>query len=155
MIRVPYEKGGRADKDGNRYEIRWVVYQLLQILEEKIEYVILEALGDDEKGVDIWVGKKNGIKEGQQCKGRNGSEECWDYASINAKGIFDHWKYHLDRDDANTVSLISPLTFTFLEDLVKRAKSSGGDPHNFYSGQILTASKNSLLFLIIFVMQCL
>lgn len=143
---MPYEKGGRADKDGNRFEIRWVVYQLLQILEEKIEYVILEALGDNEKGVDIWVGKKNGIKEGQQCKGRNGSEEYWDYASINAKGIFDHWKYHLDRDDANTVSLISPLTFTFLEDLIERAKSSGGDPHNFYSGQILTSSKKFINF---------
>ncbi|MDT2751310.1 hypothetical protein P7G96_08660 [Enterococcus thailandicus] len=143
---MPYEKGGRADKDGNRFEIRWVVYQLLQILEEKIEYVILEALGDDEKGVDIWVGKKNGIKEGQQCKGRNGSKEYWDYASINAKGIFDHWKYHLDRDDANTVSLISPLTFTFLEDLIERARSSGGDPDNFYSGQIRTSSKKFINF---------
>lgn len=143
---MPYEKGGRADKNGNRFEIRWVIYQLLQVLEEKIEYVILEALGDDENGVDIWVGKKNGIREGQQCKGRNGSKEYWDYASIHAKGIFDNWKYHLDRDEANTVSLVSPLAFTSLEDLIERAKSSGKDPHNFYSGQILTSSKKFVTF---------
>lgn len=143
---MPYEKGGRADKNGNRFEIRWVVYQLLQVLEEKIEYIILEDLGDGERGVDVWVGQKDGVKEGQQCKGRNGSKEYWDYASINAKGIFGNWKYHLDRSESNTVSLVSPLAFTFLEDLIERAKSSGGDQNNFYSGQILTSSEKFINF---------
>lgn len=143
---MPYEKGGRADKNGNRFEIRWVVYQLLQVLEEKIEYIVLEALGEDEKGVDVWIGQKNGIKEGQQCKGRNGSKEYWDYGSVNAKGIFDSWKYHLDRDELNIVSLVSPLAFTFLEDLIERAKSSGGNPDNFYIGQVLTSSKEFISF---------
>lgn len=143
---MPYEKGGRADKDGNRFEIRWVVYQLLQVLEEKIEYISLESLGDDEKGIDVWIRRSNGVKEAQQCKGRNGSEEVWSYASINAKGIFENWKYHLDRDVSNTVSLVSPLAFTFLEDLIKRAKSSGGDPSKFYSNQILGSSTKFIRF---------
>lgn len=143
---MPYEKGGRADKNGNKFEIRWVVYQLLQVLEEKTEYIILEALGEDEKGMDVWVGQKNGLREGQQCKGRNGSKEYWDYASINARGILNNWKYHLDRDESITVSLISPLAFTFLEDLIERAKSCGGDTYNFYTGQILTASKEFIKF---------
>ena len=143
---MPYEKGGRADKNGNRFEIRWVVYQLLQVLEEKIDYIILEALGQDEKGIDVWIGHKNGTKEGQQCKGRNGSKEYWDYGSVNAKGIFDTWKFQLDRDKSNTVSLVSPLAFTFLEDLIERGKSSGGDTHNFYSGQILNSSKEFITF---------
>ena len=143
---MPYEKGGRADKNGNRFEIRWVVYQLLQVLEEKIDYIILEALGQDEKGIDVWIGHKNGTKEGQQCKGRNGSKEYWDYGSVNAKGIFATWKFQLDRDKSNTVSLVSPLAFTFLEDLIERGKSSGGDTHNFYSGQILNSSKEFITF---------
>lgn len=143
---MPYEKGGRADKNGNRFEIRWVVYQLLQVLEEKIEYIILEPLGENEKGVDVWIGQKNGIKEGQQCKGRNGSKEYWDYGSVNAKGIFGNWKYHLDRDNLNTVSLVSPLAFTFLEDLIERAKSSSGNPKNFYLGQILNSSQDFIKF---------
>ncbi|MEA3423545.1 MAG: hypothetical protein U9Q80_07120 [Bacillota bacterium] len=39
---MPYEKSGRADKSGNRFEIRVVVYHMLKLLEEKIDYVILE-----------------------------------------------------------------------------------------------------------------
>lgn len=143
---MPYEKGGRADKNGNRFETRWVVYQLLQVLEEKIDYIILEALGQDEKGIDVWVGHKNGTKEGQQCKGRNGSKGYWDYGSVNAKGIFDTWKFQLDRDKSNTVSLVSPLAFPHLEDLIYRAKSNGGNPSNFYLGQILTSSKEFINF---------
>jgi len=26
---MPYELGGRADKSGNRFEIKWVIYQML------------------------------------------------------------------------------------------------------------------------------
>lgn len=138
---MPYEKGGRADKSGNRYEIHWVVYQMLRVLEEKIKYIVLEATGDDEKGIDVWVGQNNGIREGQQCKGRNGEKEYWDYGSINARGIIQNWKIQLDSDETKTVSLVSPLAFTVLQDLIDRANSSGGNPKNFYSGQILTSGR--------------
>lgn len=138
---MPYGLGGRADKSGNRFEIKWAILQILKVLDEKIDYVVLEALGDDERGVDIWIGKKNGSREGQQCKGRNGSKECWDYGTTNAKGIFTNWKYQLDRDESNTVALVSPLAFTLLEDLIERAKNTSKNPKNFYNDQILNASK--------------
>ena len=143
---MPYEKGGRADKNGNRFETRWAVFQILQVLEEKIESITLEALGEDEKGIDIWVGINDGKKEGQQCKGRNASQEYWDYSSIKEKGIFETWKYHLDRDLTNTVSLVSPLAFTFLEDLTERARTSSGIPSEFYKEQILGSSKKFIKF---------
>ena len=31
---MPLEKGGRADKIGNRYEIRCIIYEMLKILKE-------------------------------------------------------------------------------------------------------------------------
>lgn len=31
---MPLEKGGRADKMGNRYEIRCIIYEMLKILRE-------------------------------------------------------------------------------------------------------------------------
>ena len=40
---MAYEIGGRADKYGNRFENNWVVYKLLDILEEKI-FCIIELL---------------------------------------------------------------------------------------------------------------
>ena len=143
---MPYELGGRADKSGNRFEIRWVIYQMLKVLDEKLDYVVLEALGDDERGVDIWIGKKNGSREGQQCKGRNGSKEYWDYGTANAKGIFTNWKYQLDRDESNTVALVSPLAFTLLEDLIDRAKKTNENPKDFYNSQIINASKELVHF---------
>lgn len=143
---MPYELGGRADKRGNRFEFRWVIYQILKVLDEKLDYVVLEALGDDEQGVDIWIGKKNGSREGQQCKGRNASKEYWDYGTANSKGIFTNWKYQLDRDNSNTVALVSPLAFTLLEDLIDRAKNTSKNPKVFYNNQILNASKELKAF---------
>lgn len=143
---MPYEIGGRADKSGNRFEVRWVIYQTLGILEEKLDYVILEPLGDDERGIDVWVGQKDGSREGQQCKGRNGSQEYWDYGTANSKGIFTKWKYQLDRDVSNTVSLVSPLSFMMLEDLIGRAQNTSKDPKDFYHSQILNASKEFIDF---------
>lgn len=143
---MPYELGGRADKSGNRFEIRWVIYQILKVLDEKLDYVVLEALGDDERGVDIWIGLKDGTREGQQCKGRNGSKEYWDYGTANSKGIFTNWKYQMDRDKSNTVALVSPLVFTILKDLVDRAKNTSKNPKDFYNNQILNASKEFINF---------
>ncbi|MCU6713173.1 hypothetical protein M6D81_31195 [Paenibacillus sp. J5C_2022] len=138
---MPYELGGRADKSGNRFEIRWTIYQILDVLDERLDYITLEALGDDERGVDIWAGQKNGIREAQQCKGRNSSKEYWDYGTANAKGIFANWKFQLERNESNTVSLVSPLAFTLLEDLITRAKNTSTLPQDFYNNQVLSASK--------------
>ena len=44
------EPGGHAEKLGNRYEGRWVVRQMLSLLNEDILSVTIEAIGDDEKG---------------------------------------------------------------------------------------------------------
>jgi hypothetical protein len=115
-------------------------------LDEKLDYVVLEAIGSDEQGVDIWIGKKNGSREGQQCKGRNGSKEYWDYGTANAKGIFTNWKYQLNRDKSDTVALVSPLVFTLQEDLIKRAKNTSKNPKDFYNNQILNASKEFIDF---------
>lgn len=143
---MPYEPCGRSDKSGNRFEIKWVIYQMLKVIEEKIDFVILEALGDDEQGVDIWVGNKDGNCEGQQCKGRNGSKEYWNFGTANAHNIFVNWKFQLERDDTNEVALVSPLSFTLLEDLVARARNASDNPKDFYNSQILNSSKEFIAF---------
>ena len=45
---MPLEKGGRADKQGNSYEINCVIYELLKVLDEVNYSVVIEALGEDE-----------------------------------------------------------------------------------------------------------
>lgn len=133
---MAYEIGGRADKYGNRFEYNWTISRLLDVLNEKISYVVIEAIGDDEKGVDLWIGNKDGSREGQQCKGRAGSEDYWTYSSVNAKGIFINWKAQLERNESSRVSLVSPLPFTLFEDLLQRAKDTDiANSKRFYDFQ--------------------
>ena len=80
---MPSEKGGRADKAGNEYEKDCIIFEFLKIISEKNYSVSIEALGDDEKGTDILVVRKDGTIEHQQCKKRNASME---YCIINNIG---------------------------------------------------------------------
>lgn len=141
---MAYEKGGRADKYGNRFEYNWIIYNLLDVVKEKISYVMIEAIGEDEKGVDLWIGNLDGTREGQQCKGRYGDEDQWTYGTANAKGIFVNWKKQLELSPQNYVALVSPLSFTVFEDLIQKAKDTDSSkPRDFYDYQIEQSGKNT------------
>ena len=62
---MPFEKGGRADKQGNSYEINCIIYEMLKVLNEINYSVIIEAFGEDEIGTDILVTTSEGQKEHQ------------------------------------------------------------------------------------------
>ena len=141
---MAYEKGGRADKYGNRFEYNWIIYNLLDVVKEKISYVLIEAIGEDQKGVDLWIGNLDGTREGQQCKGRYGDEDQWTYSMVNAKGIFVNWKKQLELSLQNHVALVSPLSFTVFEDLIQKAKDTDSSkPKDFYEYQIKKSGKNT------------
>ncbi len=148
VIFMAYEIGGRADKFGNRYEYNWIIHKILDVAEEKITYVLIEAIGDDEQGVDLWLGNNDGSFEAQQCKARCGSDEYWTYGSANEKGIFLYWKKQLSRNEKIFVSLVSPLSFSLFEDITKRARNSYTEsPDLFYEVQIKqSGSKTRALF---------
>lgn len=133
---MSFEAGGRTDKAGNRFEIRYFILQLLKVIEEDIRSVTLEALGDDEKGTDIWVENKYGTRESQQCKGRYANNDNWNFSAMDQYDIFKNWKYQLDRDTTFEVSLVSPISFIVFEDLIKRAKNTSDNPRDFYENQV-------------------
>lgn len=141
VCNMPFEKGGRADKNGNKYEKRWVIYQILKVIEEELISVELESIGEDEEGIDLWITFPDGSREGQQCKGRNASKEEWDISSLKSKNIIKNWKKQLDRCDSNKVSLVSPLSCTMLEDLINRANNTNGKPQDFLKYQIEKSNK--------------
>lgn len=144
---MAYEAGGRADKSGNRFEYNWTINKMLDVLNEKILYLTIEAVGDDERGVDLWIGNKDGTREGQQCKGRCRSNEYWTYGDVNEKGIWDNWKVQLENSKANLVSLVSPLAFYALEDITQMARNTdAAKPRNFYEYQIRKSGKKTVEF---------
>jgi hypothetical protein len=138
---MPLEKGGRADKAGNRYEINWVIYQLLKVIDEKIYSVTLEVLGEDEKATDLLIVSNEGFKEHQQCKARNASKDAWGFSDLKSKNIFINWKTHIVRDSTRKVSLISPLSCQYLVDLNERANNTSGIAEEFYNYQIKNSSE--------------
>jgi len=138
---MPLEKGGRADKKGNQYEINCIIYEILKILGETNYSIVVEALGEDEIGTDILVTTFEGIKEHQQCKARNASKKSWEISDLKARGILSAWKIQLNRDDCRQVALVSPMECSFLVDLNDRAHNTSGKAEDFYAVQILNSSK--------------
>lgn len=137
---MPLEKGGRADKIGNRYEIRCIIYEMLKILREVNYSIVIEAIGDDEVGTDILVTNFGGKKEHQQCKVRNASKEYWTIADLKSRNILNNWKKQLERGDDREVALVSAVGCTHIVDLHTRAINSTDNPTNFYECQIKTGS---------------
>ena len=138
---MPFEKGGRADKQGNIYEINCIIYEMLKVLNEINYSVVVEALGIDEVGTDILVTTFDGQKEHQQCKARNASKEYWNFSDLKVRDIFSTWKIHLKRDFNRNVALVSPMACSNLVDLHNRACNTSGKAEDFYSSQIMKSSK--------------
>ncbi len=138
---MPFESGGLADKLGNRYEARWVAQQLLSLLNEKNQSVTIEAIGDDEKGVDLWILTRDGIRQAHQCKARNASKEFWSISDLENRGILFNLKYQLDRDPNYEFVFVSSIGSSNLNDICEYARRSDNNPDNFYKGKIQNQSK--------------
>ena len=133
---MAFEPGGVADKLGNRYEGRWVVKQLLRVLNEGVQSVTVEAVGDDQEGVDLWVEQKDGTHQAQQCKARNSSREAWRVSDLHTRGILAKMRFQLDRDPRHEYALVSAIPVSVLGDICESARMSDGDPERFYEHQI-------------------
>lgn len=138
---MPLEKGGRADKMGNRYEIRCIIYEMLKVLKEVNYSIVIEALGNDEVGTDILITDCEGRKEHQQCKVRNASKEYWSIADLKSHNILKNWKRQLERDDNRKVALVSAVGCTHIVDLHNRAVNSTDNPNDFYEYQVKSGGK--------------
>ena len=133
---MAFEKGGRADKLGNRHESRWVAKQLLRLLKEDIKSVTIEAIGDDEQGVDLWVELNNGIRQAQQCKARNASKEYWLINDLMSKDILSNLKFQLSRSAEVEFVFVSGVPATKFGDICVSARNSNGNSEDFYNFQI-------------------
>src|SRR5262245_11212975 len=104
---VTVEGGGRADKLGNRYEGRWVARSLLLALAGELVSVTVESVGDDERGVDLWLARVDGTREAQQCKRKNWHKGRWTVSDLRARGVLGHLAHQLRRDPRHHFTLVS------------------------------------------------
>lgn len=133
---MSFEPGGLADKLGNRYEGRWVTKQLLRFLNEEIRSVTVEAIGDDEQGVDLWIEKNDGVRQAQQCKARDGSKEFWSISDLKSRGILSHLQFQLNAHQQHEFALVSGVGATLFQDICNSARVSNHNPEDFFKYQI-------------------
>lgn len=138
-----FEAGGYAAKLGNRYEGKWVIRQLFQLLHERIASVTIEPVGDDEEGVDLWVEHLNGSRNAQQCKALNGTKPHWSFADLHSRGVLKKSRNQLHRNPRNTFTFVSSVPATSLADLSRSARDSSGDARHFYENQIVNRSEDA------------
>ncbi|MEQ5758841.1 hypothetical protein ABN351_05030 [Proteus mirabilis] len=129
------EAGGYAEKFGNRYEANWVAYQLLRLLEEKIHWITIEPIGDDEVGVDVIIGTFQNQAEHHQCKAGVGNNEHWTLSQLNESNIFNNALFQIERG-ITEFHLVSPLPSKKMSDLSDSALNSNMIPDDFMKYQI-------------------
>lgn len=79
--------GGEADKFGNRYEGRWVIRQLLDVLAGRAASIVLEEVGEGGVGVEFALLRNDGTTEAHQVKRQRGNANGWSIRNLNDEDI--------------------------------------------------------------------
>ena len=81
--------GGASDKIGNRYEGRWIVYSLIDVLHERADSIRVEPPGEEGEGVEFWLQCDN-FTEYHQVKRQN-TRGPWTNSALNSRGVLSHF----------------------------------------------------------------
>jgi hypothetical protein len=80
--------GGIAAKHGERYETRWTVYCVLDMLRGKADSIDLEPIGVEGDGAEF-VLVRGDRREYHQVKRRNTGKGHWSLTALRAEGVLD------------------------------------------------------------------
>ena len=114
--------GGEADKLGNRYEGRWTIHCMIDVMDEKVNSIRIESPGEDAFEFFLW---RNDKKEYHQVKRQNSQLGHWTLNSLEKKQITvlsDIWKY-LQANDITCV-FVSTQDADELGELANRAQGA-------------------------------
>ncbi len=114
--------GGPADKFGNRYEGRWTVACMLDVMDEQAESIRLEPPGPEGQGVEFWT-TKQGIKEYHQVK-RQRSIGHWTLHALKSEGVLANFTAKLQDDPRVRCVFVSATSADQLAELSDRARRS-------------------------------
>ena len=113
--------GGAAEKFGNRYEGRWTVACLLDVLDERADSIRLEPPGPEDQGFEFWV-EKRGIREYHQVKRQHHSGH-WTLYMLADEGVLTNFLTRL-RDPSIHCVFVSGDSARQLDELSDRARRS-------------------------------
>ena len=113
--------GGAAEKFGNRYEVRWTVACLLDVMDERADSIRLEPPGPEGEGFEFWI-TKQGIREYHQVKRQHFSGH-WTLNRLVQEGVLTNFGTRL-RDTSVHCVFVSSNSSGELDELSNRARGS-------------------------------
>jgi hypothetical protein len=111
--------GGPADKFGNRYEGRWTLACMLDVMDERADSIRLEPPGLDGEEAEFWV-RKGDVREYHQVK-RQHSSGRWMLQDLDKVGVLAHFSDKLSDHHSYCVFVSIHAAFQ-LEELADRAR---------------------------------
>ena len=120
---MSFEKGGRADKQGNVYENRCLARILIRLVAEEITSVVVEPVEEYSDICEFYTVAKDGSKTYYQCKGSNGMNDHWRPSDLQGYNVFSRVQSLLRSDPDCKFCFISPFYYGGLENLCVRAKT--------------------------------
>ena len=113
--------GGAAEKFGNRYEGRWTVACLLDVMDEKADSIRLEPPRSEDEGFEFWISKLD-IREYHQVKRQHPSGH-WTLSTLAQEGVLTNFITRL-QDPSVCCVFISGNSAGQLDELSDRARRS-------------------------------
>ena len=134
------ESGGRAAKLGIEFERLWAIQHALAVLGGQYRSLLWEPVGEDEKGVDLWITRIDGRREAHQLKRQNRDKGSWTVADLRREGILQHARAQLDRDRNAQYVFVSSCVAPHLQTITEQSRRANNDPIVFHRDLV---SKNT------------
>ena len=114
--------GGEADKLGNRYEVRWTVNCILDVLDGKYDTVRLEPPQLDARGFEFTV-RKGGQAKFHQVKRQQSERGQWTLSDLAKRGVLGNFWGKVSLAD-HKCQFVSTQDASELRELSDRARSA-------------------------------
>lgn len=127
--------GGPSDKYGNRFEGKWTVYCIAQVMAEEADSIRLEPPGPEGEGSEF-VLRKADLSEYHQVKRQHARPGNWTIAELAGNGVLRHC-FIKTREPNGCYVFISTTSTGILESLVddaRRAESFSEFKEHFLTG---------------------
>ena len=112
--------GGATDKFGNRYEGRWTVACMIEVIDERADSIRLEPPGIEGEGVEFWLAKGDS-REYHQVKRQQGATGRWTLADLGSKKILSNFWEKIRVPVASCIFVSTHAAFQ-LQELADRAR---------------------------------
>jgi hypothetical protein len=114
--------GGQSDKFGNRYEGRWTVAKILEVLAGDMTSVRVEEAGVTGEGIEFSATRRSGQGEGHQVKRQRGTANSWSVRNLASEGIL--LAAIAQVDVGREFHFVSTIPARLVQELTDRARSS-------------------------------